>query len=91
MDHLVLRNLLIPLEQVRLVIRSDAAFHKAQGGAPRGRLGRGEVGPWSPMIWRRCKVTRDVGSTSSGRNTKGQLAGALTDSADAIEMLSVCF
>ena len=60
------------LEKLRLVMHSDAAFQNAQGGASQAgyiisvtddRLAKGELAPWSPLIWRSHKMRRVVGST----------------------------
>ena len=57
---------------LRLVMHSDAAFQKAQGKASQAgyiisvtddRLAKGELAPWSPLIWRSHKMRRVVGST----------------------------
>ena len=70
--ELIWRFLPIPLENLRLVMHSDAAFQNAQGGASQAgyiisvtddRLARGELAPWSPLIWRSHKMRRVVGST----------------------------
>ena len=70
--ELMWRFLSVPLENLRLVIHSDAAFQNAQGGASQAgyiiavtddRLARGELAPWSPLIWRSHKMRRIVGST----------------------------
>ena len=62
----------IPLEKLRLVMHSDAAFQDAQGGASQAgyiisvtddRLAKGELAPLSPLIWRSHKMRRVVGST----------------------------
>ena len=72
--ELTWRFLPIPLENLRLVMHSDAAFQNAQGGASQAgyiisvtddRLARGELAPWSPLIWRSHKMRRVVGSTSA--------------------------
>ena len=66
------RFLSIPLENLRLVMHSDAAFQNAQGGASKAgyiisvtddRLAKGELAPWSPLIWRSHRMRRVVGST----------------------------
>ena len=53
------RFLPIPLEKLRLVMHSDAAFQNAQGGASQAgyivsvtddRLAKGELAPWGPLI-----------------------------------------
>ena len=53
-------------------MHSDAAFQNAQGGASQAgyiismtddRLAKGELAPWSPLIWRSHKMRRVVGST----------------------------
>ena len=70
--ELTWRFLPIPLENLRLVMLSDAAFQNAQEGASQAgyiisvtddRLAKGELAPWSPLIWRSHKMRRDVGST----------------------------
>ena len=53
-------------------MHSDAAFQNAQGEASQAgyiiwvtddRLAKGELAPWSPLIWRSHKMRRVVGST----------------------------
>ena len=70
--ELMWRFLPIPLENLRLVMHSVAAFQNAQRGASQAgyiisvtddRLARGELAPWSPLIWRSHKMRRIVGST----------------------------
>ena len=70
--ELTRRFLPIPLENLRLVMHSDAAFQNAQGEASQAgyiisvtddRLAQGELAPWSPLIWRSHKMRRVVGST----------------------------
>ena len=70
--ELTWRFLPIPLENLRLVMHSDAAFQNAQGGASQAgyiisvtddRLAKGELAPWSPLIWRCHKMRRVVGSS----------------------------
>ena len=70
--ELMWRFLPIPLENLRLVMHSDAAFQNAPGGASQAgyiisvtddRLAKGELAPWSLLIWRSHKMRRVVGST----------------------------
>ena len=70
--ELMWRFLSVPLENLRLVMHSDAAFQNAQGGASQAgyiiavtddRLARGELAPWSPLIWRSHKMRRTMGGT----------------------------
>ena len=70
--ELMWRFLPVPLENLRLVTHTDAAFQNARGGASQAgyiiaetddRLARGELAPWSPLIWRSHKLRRTVGST----------------------------
>ena len=58
--ELMWRFLLVPLENLQLVMHSDAAFQNAQGGASQAgyiiavtddRLARRELALWSPLIW----------------------------------------
>ena len=75
--ELMWRFLPVPLENLRLVMHSDAAFQNAQGRASQAgyiiavtddRLARGELAPWSPLIWRSHKMRRIVGSTLPKQN-----------------------
>ena len=70
--ELMWRFLSVPLENLRLVMHSDAAFQNAQGRASHAgyiiavtddRWARGELAPWSPLIWRSHNMRRTVGST----------------------------
>ena len=70
--ELMWRFLPVPLENLRLVMHTDAAFQNAQRGASQAsyiiavtddRLAEGELAPWSPLIWRSHKLRRVVGST----------------------------
>ena len=72
--ELVWRFLPIPLENLRLVMHSDAAFQNAQGGdiisVTDDRLAKGELAPWSPLIWRSHKNASSCGQHISCRNTE---------------------
>ena len=70
--ELMWRFLPVPLENLRLVMHTDAAFQNAQGGASQAgyiiavtddRLASGEMAPWCPLIWRSHKIRRIVCST----------------------------
>ena len=67
--ELMWRFLPVPLENLRLVMLSDAFFQNAQGRASQAgyiivvtddRWARGELAPWSPLIWRSHKMHRKV-------------------------------
>ena len=60
------------IRKLTAVMHSDAAFQNAQGEASQAgyiisvtddRLAKGELAPWSPLIWRSHKMRRVVGST----------------------------
>ena len=62
----------VPLDDLRLVMHMDAAFQNAHVGASQAgyiiavtddSLAKGQVAPWSPLIWRSHKMRRVVGST----------------------------
>ena len=68
----VWRFLPVPLDDLRLVMHTDAAFQDAHEGASQAgyiiavtddRLAKGDLAPWSPLIWRSHKMRRVVGST----------------------------
>ena len=72
--ELMWRFLQVPLENLRLVMHTDAAFQNAQGGASQAgyiiavtddRLAKGELAPWSPLFWRSHKLRRVVGECVS--------------------------
>ena len=51
----------VPLDDLRLVMHTDAAFQNAHEGASQAgyiiavtddRLAKGDLAPWSPLIWR---------------------------------------
>ena len=79
--ELIWRFLPIPLENLRIVMHSDAAFTQ-RGASQAGyiisvtddRLAKGELATWSPLIWRSHKMRRVVGSTLAAE-TQSLLSG----------------
>ena len=81
--ELMWRFLPVPLKNSLLVMHTDAAFQNAQVGASQAgyiiavtddRLARGELAPWSPLIWRSHKMRRVVGITLAAE-TQSLLGG----------------
>ena len=71
-QELMWRFLPMPLDYLRLVMHTGAAFQNAHGRASQAgymiavtddRLLIRELAPWSPLIWRSRKMRRVVGST----------------------------
>ena len=82
----------VSLENLRLVMHTDAAFQNTQGKASQAghiiavtddRSARGELAPWSPLIWRSHKMRRVVGSTLAAE-TQSLLNGL-------VHFVEVCF
>ena len=77
--ELLWRFLPVPLDDLRLVMHTDAAFQNAHGGASQAgyiiavtddRVAEGELAPWSALIWRSHKMRRVVGSTLAAENAE---------------------
>ena len=67
----------IPMEEIRLCLRTDAAFANAkkQGtqagylvGVANDDLHEGRPAPWSPCVWKSYRLKRVVGSTFAGES-----------------------
>jgi len=75
--HLTWKILSIPLEELKLVLHTDAAFANAkkQGtqagylvGVTNGNLQLGKPSPWAPALWKSYRLKRVVGSTFAGES-----------------------
>ena len=75
--HLVWKILSIPMDELRLVLHSDAAFANAkkQGtqagylvGITNSNLQNGKPSPWAPALWKSYRLKRVVGSTFAGES-----------------------
>ena len=82
--ELMWRFLPVPLENLRLVMHSDAPFQNAHGRASQtgyiiavtdDRLAIGELAPWSPLIWRSHKNASNSARGTLAAETQSLLNG----------------
>eukprot|EP00438_Fugacium_kawagutii_P020699 Skav229155 [mRNA] locus=scaffold2275:264912:272030:- [translate_table: standard] len=75
--HLTWKILSIPMNELRIVLHTDAAFANAkkQGtqagylvGMTNANLQQGKPAPWAPALWKSYRLKRVVGSTFAGES-----------------------